>query len=348
MILLLYALNLCIVQSSVYQAPQTDVCLDKAEGCGCDQLKRPSSKPETTADSDSQKQKVAGGQTESSDNMVFIPAGDFVMGTDRQFLPLDAEGPARKVFLDAFYIDKFEVTNAEFKAFVDSTNHKTDAEVFGDSFVLDGLLSPEEDAKVMSTVANAPWWLPVQGATWEHPEGQDTNIQDRMDHPVVHVSWNDAVSYCSWAGKRLPTEAEFEKACRGGVYTLYPWGDEVVVGKRHVANIWQGEFPRENTKEDGYKTTAPIGSYPPNNFGVHDLIGNVWEWVHDWWGTNFDTTHRTNPYGPNTGEERVKKGGSFMCTKQYCYRFRCEARTKTSADTTGLNVGFRCAKSVSN
>ena len=209
-----------------------------------------------------------------------------------------------------------------------------------------GLLSPEEDAKVESAVANAPWWLPVKGASWDHPEGQDTNIDNRMNHPVVHVSWNDAVAYCSWAGKRLPTEAEFEKACGGGVDTLYPWGDSDLKDNQNMANIWQGNFPKENTKEDGFMTTSPVGSYPPNNYGIHDLIGNVWEWVHDWWGTNVDISYKANPTGPTVGNERVKKGGSFMCTKQYCYRYRCAARTKTSADTTGLNVGFRCAKSA--
>lgn len=266
------------------------------------------------------------------------------MGTDKPILYLDAESPARKVNLPDFYIDKYEVTNSQFVEFVKQTNHMTDAQRFGDSFVLDGLLSEKENAKVQNVVEAAPWWLPVKGATWDHPEGIDTDIEGRMHHPVVHVSWTDAIAYCTWAGKRLPTEAEFEKACQGGEggESLYPWGNQETPDGVHQANIWQGDFPHANSLDDGYKTTSPVGSFPANGYQVYDLIGNVWEWVDDWWTTQ----HSPSGRGPPSGAEKVKKGGSFMCTQQYCYRFRCPARTKTSADTTALNVGFRCAKSA--
>eukprot|EP00116_Pleurobrachia_bachei_P010434 sb/3470696/ len=199
------------------------------------------------------------------------------MGTDKPIIYLDAESPARELNLPSFLLDKYEVTNSQFSEFITATGYLPDAERYGDSFVLDGLLSPVENAKVVSVVQAAPWWLPVQGATWNHPEGQDTNLEGRMDHPVIHVSWNDATAFCSWAGKRLPTEAEWEKACKGGHEgRRYPWGDgELGADGEHMTNIWQGKFPKENTEEDGYKLTSPVGSYPANSFGVHDMIGET-------------------------------------------------------------------------
>lgn len=341
--MLLLILFLPLLQGQALFNSKEETCSsEKEEGCGCGSLKRDSTLGSKTPQASSS-------QTQSDPsltNMVRIPAGNYTMGTDSPVIVLDAESPSRAAWLDGYYYDKYEVSNADFSKFVSSTKHRTDAEVYGDSFVLDGLLSEAENAKVFNSVAAAPWWLPVQGASWDHPEGIDTGLEDRWDHPVIHVSWNDANAYCAWAGKRLPTEAEFEAACQANATTLFPWGDELKHKGVHQTNLWQGDFPTHNSKEDGWFTTSPVTSFGPNEVGVYNLIGNVWEWVDDWWTTEHSTNHRSNPRGPKTGQEKVKKGGSFMCHKKYCYRYRCPARTKTSADTTGLNVGFRCAKSA--
>uniref|UniRef100_A0A8C5SJZ0 Sulfatase modifying factor 1 n=1 Tax=Laticauda laticaudata TaxID=8630 RepID=A0A8C5SJZ0_LATLA len=169
----------------------------------------------------------------------------------------------------------------------------------------------------------------------------------RLDHPVLHVSWNDAVAFCSWAGKRLPTEAEWEYSCRGGLENrLFPWGNKLHPNGQHYANIWQGEFPRSNTEEDGYKGTAPVTAFPPNGYGLYNIVGNAWEWTSDWWEINHSADETYSPKGPSEGSDRVKKGGSYMCHKSYCYRYRCAARSQNTPDSSASNLGFRCAADI--
>ncbi|XP_009881184.1 PREDICTED: sulfatase-modifying factor 1 [Charadrius vociferus] len=276
--------------------------------------------------------------------MVAIPGGAFTMGTDEPEIQQDGEWPARRVHINGFYMDQYEVSNEEFERFVNSTGYVTEAEKFGDSFVFEGMLSEEVKADIHQAVAAAPWWLPVKGANWKHPEGPDSNISNRMDHPVLHVSWNDAVAFCTWAGKRLPTEAEWEYSCRGGLENrLFPWGNKLQPKGQHYANIWQGVFPTSNTAEDGYKGTAPVTAFPPNGYGLYNIVGNAWEWTSDWWAVHHSTDEVHNPRGPSAGTDRVKKGGSYMCHKSYCYRYRCAARSQNTPDSSASNLGFRCA-----
>ncbi|KZC12942.1 Sulfatase-modifying factor 1 [Dufourea novaeangliae] len=276
--------------------------------------------------------------TDRSKHMSKVDAGTFVIGTDEPIFFADGEGPKRQVYLDSFYIDEQEVSNGEFTAFVDATGYRTEAESFGDSFVFGGLLKKEVRSKVPVAVAQAPWWLQIKNADWKHPEGPASDLAHRMDHPVVHVSWNDAFAYCAWLGKRLPTEAEWEVACRGGLSDrLYPWGNNLIPNGRYRANIWQGDFPSNNTKEDGYESTSPVTEFPPNKYGLRNMIGNVWEWTFDWWSVDS---------GPSHGSDKVKKGGSYLCHKSYCFRYRCAARSQNTPDTSSGNLGFRCALSV--
>ena len=280
--------------------------------------------------------------------MVKIEGGVFTMGTDDPIIPQDGEGPARSVQVSSFSIDKFEVSNAEFQQFVADTGYVTETEKFGFSFVLETLLSSEVKDTVTQAVANAPWWLPVENSTWNHPEGPDSTIVDRPHHPVVHVTWNDAVEYCKWLGKRLPTEAEWEYAARGGLENrLYPWGNKEYPKGEHWMNIWGGEFPPtdSNSDEDGYVGTAPVCSYPANRYGLYNMAGNVWEWVSDWWKIRHTQNDQQDPTGPPSGKEKVKKGGSYLCHKKYCYRYRCAARSQNTPDSSAGNLGFRCAKS---
>ncbi|XP_036122793.1 formylglycine-generating enzyme isoform X1 [Molossus molossus] len=276
--------------------------------------------------------------------MVLIPAGVFTMGTDDPQIKQDGEAPARRVTVDAFYMDAYEVSNADFEQFVNATSYLTEAERFGDSFVFEGLLSEQVKTGIRQAVAAAPWWLPVKGANWRHPEGPDSTVLHRLDHPVLHVSWNDAVAYCAWAGKRLPTEAEWEYSCRGGLHDrLFPWGNKLQPRGQHYANVWQGEFPVTDTGEDGYRGTAPVDAFPPNGYGLYNIVGNAWEWTSDWWTVRHSAQEALNPKGPPSGKDRVKKGGSYMCHKSYCYRYRCAARSQNTPDSSASNLGFRCA-----
>ena len=277
---------------------------------------------------------------------LLISGGEFKMGTDQQVLPQDGEGPARRVHVSDFFIHKYEVSNSEFAEFVEETGYVTEAEKFGDSFVLEMLLSEEVKSGITQAVMNAPWWLPVEKASWRQPEGEGSGLEGRADHPVVHVSWNDAAEFCRWAGGRLPSEAEWEYAARGRLEDrLYPWGNNARPRGEHWMNIWQGEFPKENTVEDGYVGTAPVHSFPPNKYGLHNMAGNVWEWVSDWWAVRHSEEFQADPQGPSAGKDKVKKGGSYICHPQYCFRYRCAARSQNTPDSSASNLGFRCARS---
>lgn len=263
--------------------------------------------------------------------------------------PADGEGPVRKVSLDAFYLDLFPVTNQQFAEFAKATGYVTDAERFGSSFVFEGHIPAERrKSLVEGTVAAAPWWCKVPGASWRRPEGPDTSVQNRSHHPVVHVSFNDAARYAIWAGKRLPTEAEWEYAARGGLeQKLYPWGDELTPGGRHLCNIWQGRFPDTDTAEDGYSAPAPAHAFPPNGYGLYTITGNTWEWCVDWFSVDFHVFGPSrNPAGPPHGSAKVMKGGSYLCHESYCNRYRVAARSSATCDSSTTNIGFRCARDI--
>ena len=276
---------------------------------------------------------------------VLLPGGSFLMGTgDQHGYPSDGEGPVRRVWLRPFWIDPTAVSNERFRTFVDATGYTTEAERFGWSFVFVGLSLDSEAAT--RAAAAAPWWRQVYGAAWRHPEGPLSTIDDRLDHPVVHVSWRDARAYCRWAGARLPTEAEWEYAARGGLeQQRYPWGDDLMPDGEHRMNVWQGRFPTLNTLDDGYLGTAPVDAFPANAYGLFNMTGNVWEWCADW----FSATHhvngpRRNPKGPRSGTHRVMRGGSYLCHASYCYRYRAAARSANTPDSSTGNLGFRCAR----
>jgi formylglycine-generating enzyme required for sulfatase activity len=282
--------------------------------------------------------------------MAAITSGSFSMGAeDPDAFPDDGEGPVRTVQVRPFYIDTACVTNARFAAFVNATSYITEAERFGWSYVFHLMVGPEARNDIIEgIVPQAPWWLAVHGATWRAPEGTGSTVSDRQDHPVVHVSWNDATAYCAWAGKRLPTEAEWEIAARGGLErSRFPWGDELTPGGKHRCNIWQGEFPIVNTGDDGYMGTAPVTTFAPNGYGLYNTSGNVWEWCADWWSTTWHVAARpetrSNPQGPTSGTDRVTRGGSYLCHASYCNRYRVAARTHNTPDSSTGNIGFRCA-----
>jgi formylglycine-generating enzyme required for sulfatase activity len=246
--------------------------------------------------------------------LVRLAGGVFAMGSeDRWAYPEDGEGPVTEVEVSAFSISACAVTNADFARFVEDSGYLTDAERFGWSFVFAGLLP--DDFPPTEGVVQAPWWRKVEGADWAHPEGPHSSVAERRDHPVVHVSWNDASAYCAWAGARLPHEAEWEFAARGGLAgKAFPWGDELEPGGEHRMNVWQGDFPGRNTAADGFVGTAPAASFSPNRYGLYNMTGNVWEWTADWFHSNFrQRDRRRDPSGPAHGTSKVQKGGSHLC-----------------------------------
>lgn len=289
--------------------------------------------------------------TGSTEGMRLLPGGVFLMGNERDYgFPSDGEGPVHEVKLDPFWIDATTVTNRQFCDFVDATGYRTEAERFGWSFVFYGHLSGKQLASALRlTVAGSEWWCRVEGATWRHPEGPGSHIRKRWQHPVVQVSWNDAVAYASWAGKRLPTEAEWEYAARSGLphANRFPWGDELEPGGRHMMNVWQGDFPVRNTEADGYYGVAPARSFRASAWGLYNMTGNVWEWCHDRFsGTWYAHSPAENPAGPASGERRSMRGGSYLCHASYCNRYRVDARNSNTPDSATTNLGFRCVRDV--
>lgn len=278
---------------------------------------------------------------------VALPGATFLMGTnDADANSADGEGPVRPVSLSPFEIDTYPVTNADFAAFVQASGYVTDAERYGTSFVFQGQIAPERHAELVDdTVAAAPWWCLVRGAYWRAPAGPGSGIGARMDHPVVQVSWNDAAAFAAWSGTRLPTEAEWEYAARGGlVQKRYPWGDELKPGGRDLCNIWQGDFPAHSSRDDGFDASCPVDAYAPNGYALYSMTGNTWEWCADFWGTRFDSALAHDPHGPPDGIGRVMKGGSFLCHASYCNRYRPAARTHNTPDSAASHIGFRCAR----
>jgi formylglycine-generating enzyme required for sulfatase activity len=268
------------------------------------------------------------GNTAETSGMRLIPKQTFFMGSNSPLVfYADEEGPAREVSVDSFWIDETSVTNSAFAKFVAETGYVTEAETFGWSFVFDGLVSADVlENHTRGRLQQPNWWLAVNGADWKHPFGPGSDAI--ADHPVVHISWNDAVAYANWSGKRLPTEAEWECAARGGLeQKTYPWGDDFEIQGKPGANIWQGDFPNHNTLEDGYLATAPARSFSANGYGLYNLVGNVWEWTQsDWQGG------------------KVLKGGSYLCHDSYCNRYRNSARIKNSPDSSLSHTGFRLVR----
>jgi formylglycine-generating enzyme len=278
---------------------------------------------------------------------VDLEATTFRMGNGRaDAYEGDGEQPVRDVTVGPLAVSATTVTNAEFAAFVEATGWVTDAERYGWSFVFGGLLP--DDFPDTRGVAEAPWWRQVYGADWRRPDGPQSTIEGRDDHPVVQVSWNDAVAYAEWADGRLPTEAEWELAARGGLEQQpFPWGPELEPDGEHRMNVWQGEFPSSNTEADGWYGPAPVRSYPSNGYGLYEMTGNVWEWCQDWYAPDSyqrDTTD--HPVGPPGGERRVMRGGSYLCHASYCMRYRVDARSSSEPDSSAGNVGFRLVRDL--
>jgi len=300
--------------------------------------------------------------------MVWIPGGAFVMGSNRHF---PEEAPAHKVWVDGFHMDVSPITNAQFRAFVDDTGYLTLAE--GGSNRMHHIAEPALLPRMGSHVflpsslsredGKRPYvWHFLNDANWRHPLGLDSDIHDLDDHPVVHIAYADAQAYARWAGKELPTEAQWEYASGGGTQEEYAWGKEFLPNGVHVANTWQGEFPIENTGEDGYLRTSPVKAYPPNPHGLFDMVGNVWEWTADFWSPRHElprfNTIRRNPKVTNAVESclafgrsgqiprRVLKGGSHLCDPHYSPRYRPPARRAWGVESRAGDIGFRCIRSA--
>jgi formylglycine-generating enzyme required for sulfatase activity len=305
--------------------------------------------------------------------MVWVPGGEFYMGTeelDHKGTPFADAVPVHRVYVDGFWMDATEVTNDQFAEFVKATGYQTIAERPPDPNDFPPTNDPEILEKLkhpFSAVFKKPdpgpeadlrhfseWWEARRGASWKHPEGADSDLKGREKHPVVHISYVDAVAYCDWAKKRLPTEAEWEFAARGGLdRKKYPWGDELTPKGKWMANTWQGKFPLENTREDGYEATAPVATYPANEYGLYDMAGNVWEWCSDWYRADYyQTSERKNPKGPEFGfdinesdqQKRTQRGGSFLCASSYCERYLVGTRHPGEPKSAANHLGFRCVK----
>lgn len=302
--------------------------------------------------------------------MRFIDGGIFTMGSDH-FYP--EERPLRRVKVDSFWIDQMPVTNRDFASFIEATGYKTVAEIAPDPRDYPGMLpGMDQPGSLVFTKTEHPvpldqyhlWWHFRFGADWRHPYGPESNLDNLWDHPVVHVSWKDAAAYARWAHKSLPTEAEYEYAARGGLEGCeYAWGNELSPDGHLMANYWQGMFPNENTMADGWERTSPVGYFPPNGYGLYDMIGNVWEWTQDWWSDQPITNRKksssacctiSNPRGAKLRESydplqplirigrKVLKGGSHLCAINHCQRFRPAARHPEMIDTSASHIGFRC------
>lgn len=325
------------------------------------------------------KPEAAADGKDSLNKMVLIPAGTFTMGADDSTGMAD-EYPKHTVVIDSFWMDEHEVTNAEFAQFVAATGYVTTAEKpISKEELLSSLPpgTPEPDSSALAEMMKpgalvftppdhavpfndiSQWWSFVAGATWRHPSGPESNISQRDNEPVTQVSWLDAQAYAKWAGKRLPTEAEWEYAARGGLSgEIYPWGAEALTSGKPKANTWNGNFPYNNTKTDGYYGLAPVKSYSPNGYQLYDMSGNVWEWCEDWYDANYYIQGEKgvkNPAGPaaafdpdDPGQaKRVIRGGSFMCSDEYCRGYRVSARMKSTPESGLANLGFRCVRSLS-
>lgn len=304
---------------------------------------------------------IAHASTGSTEGMIRLDGGRFLMGTEAaEGFPDDGEGPVREVTIRPFWIDAAAVTNAQFAAFVEATGYKTEAERrFGWSFVFHNQLRKGKRERLLNhpRPQGTPWWVGVPGAIWKTPAGPGSGVKDVMDHPVIHVSWADAIAYCRWAGKRLATEAEWEYAARGGLeQKTYPWGDELRPLGKHRCNIWQGKFPDSDLGEDGYTHTCPVRAFEPNGYGLYNVSGNAWEWCNDWFSpTHHLTATRDNPTGPAEPDRmpngaarvvKVMRGGSYLCHRSYCNRYRVGARTGNTPESCSDNCTFRCVRDV--
>ena len=275
--------------------------------------------------------------------LVALPGGEFIMGTDsKEGFPADGEGPARPVTVSPFRIAATAVTNAEFGAFVRATGYVTQAEEAGSSFVFYLQVAAALRERIRQVPRGLPWWLCVDDACWQRPEGPGSHIRDRQDHPVVHVSWHDAQAYCRWSGTRLPTEAEWEYAARGGLaQQRYPWGDRMPFNP--PCNIWRGTFPHQ--PEPGWQPgTVPARSFAPNGHDLYNMAGNVWEWCEDWFSPQYhQATAAADPLQAEPTGQRASRGGSFLCHDSYCNRYRVAARGANTPDSSSSNYGFRVA-----
>lgn len=354
----------CVLYACQSEKKSVNSKADSLASCSSTLPSRFGAKPDSTS--------IVGGKTDHSE-MVYIPGGEFLMGaTDTEGRP--DEYPQHKVKLSAFWMDVTEVTNASFAKFIKATGYVTTAERKPNWEELkkqlpEGTPRPPDSVLVASSLIFSPpkkvanlndasqWWAWKQGADWKHPAGPNSSIKGKDNYPVIHISWDDAQAYCKWAGKRLPTEAEWEYASRGGLKNAkYPWGNEALEKGGPKANTWQGSFPVQNTSADGYGGLAPVKSFAANGYGLYDMAGNVWEWCSDWYRPDFYESQKTlseNPLGPANSYDpmepsvpkKVVRGGSFMCNASYCKGYRVTSRMKTSTDTSLGHTGFRCVSS---